>query len=134
MMPDKYKHCDEVIVHINCDCFGLVQVEARLDTVFMVIIAALLLAIFVYAAYIVLSQDSVSAFDWSMFWLSLASLFGLLALSINKSSAIHKIKYKRYRNSKPWYEAVVRASPNDRVDDVVQNVEPHADSSPPPYL
>jgi len=104
VLPEEYKHCEEVVVHVSCQCFELVRTEAAVDTVLMIVLALILVALFVYAAYVVLSQTTVTAFDWTVFWLALGSLFALLALSVNKNSAVHKIKYKAHRNQVPWYE------------------------------
>ena len=102
-LPDHLKHCEEVVMHISCNCFELVRREATWDVVLTVFLAAILLAVFIYAAYVVWTSTSPSAFDWTIFGLSFAALLILICVDSNKRAAIHKIKYKRFRDAAPWF-------------------------------
>jgi hypothetical protein len=94
----------KIVYSVSCNCFELVKNEATVDYVMSTVLALTLLALWGYSAYWVFTAEEVTALMWVTFWLTVGSLLMLLVITLNKSSAVHKIEYKRYRNQAPdWY-------------------------------
>lgn len=103
VLPPEHKDC-KIVYTVSCNCFQLVKSEAVVDSIFSTLLALTLLALWGYSAYWVFTAEEVSTLMWVSFWLSLGSLLMMLVVAVNKSAAIHKIEYKRYRNQKPdWF-------------------------------
>ena len=99
----EFEEREERVVRVSCNCFELVRVESFRDTVFSVILAGLLLAIWIYAACLVFGDAHPPTVAWVSFWVSLAALVILVILECNKWAAVHKIRYKRNRDRAKWF-------------------------------
>lgn len=102
-LPEEVRD-SKIVYSVSCNCFGLVRTEAVVDHVMSTVLALTLLAQWGYVAYWVFTSEEVTALMWVTFWLTLGALLILLVIAVNKSAAVHKIEYKKYRNEKPeWF-------------------------------